>query len=90
MANRRKLKQDINIVCGELFAECIAASLYSSDVNEDTVNNILTAILVFHDDFIRRLSHTDPGMTPKTYFNKLKADFNKEATEVVDQIVALG
>ena len=85
MANRRKLKQDINIVCGELFAECIAASLYSSDVND-----ILTAILVFHDDFIRRVSHTEPGMTPKTYFNKLKADFNKEATEVVDQIVALG
>lgn len=89
MANKRKLKQDINIVCGELFAECIAASLYASEVDENNVNNILTSILVFHDDFIRRVSHPEPGMTAKAYFNKLKVDFTKEASEVVDQINAL-
>ena len=29
MANKRKLKRTINYVCGDLFAECVAASLYS-------------------------------------------------------------
>ena len=48
MANKRKLKQDINIVCADLFAECIAASLYGSEKDEDTVNGILTSIIVVH------------------------------------------
>lgn len=90
MANRRKLKQDINIVCGELFAECIAASLYASKADDTNVNNILTSILMFHDDFIRRVSHCEPGIAAKTYFNKLKDDFTKQASEVIDQVNALG
>ena len=90
MANKRKLKQDINIVCADLFAECIAASLYGSEKDEDTVNGILTSIIVVHDDFIRRISHPEPGLPQKTYFTKLKVAFTKQATEIIDQINAMG
>ena len=83
MANKRKLKQDINIVCADLFAECIAASLYGSEKDEDTVNGILTSIIVVHDDFIISISHPEPGLPQKTYFTK-------QATEIIDQINAMG
>lgn len=90
MAKRKELKQNINIVCGDLFAECIATSLYASDVDEEGVNNILTSIMVFHDDFIRRVSHPEPGISKKVYFSKLRTEFVKQASEIVDQINALG
>ena len=90
MANRRELKQIINIVCGDMFAECIATTLYASNVDEESVNNIMTSILVFHDDFIRRVSHPEPGMRQKDYFRKLKAESMKQASEIVDHINALG
>ena len=30
MANKRTLKHSINLVCGDLFAECVAARLYGN------------------------------------------------------------
>ena len=90
MAKRKELKQNINIVCGDLFAECIATSLYASNMEKDSVNNILASILVFHDDFIRRVSQPEPGMRKKDYFMKLKTEFARQASEIVDQINAIG
>ena len=77
MANKRKLKRTINYVCGDLFAECVATSLYSGKQEAENVNALLAAVLTMHSDFVCRVSHPEPGMTAKVYYKKLIADFRK-------------
>ena len=48
----------------------------------------MTRILLMHDEFIRRISHTEPGST-KLYYKKLRADFNTQVDEVVGVISQL-
>ncbi len=86
MANKRTLKRSINYICGDLFAEVAATSLYNKDVKQENVDALLTSILRVHNDFIRRVSHPEPGLAPKAYYKAIIEDFNKQAIEIVDHI----
>ncbi len=86
MTNKRKLKRAVNLICSDLFAECVAASMYSGKPDSANVEVLLTSILGIHSDFIRRISHPEPGMSPKTYFKHFRKDFNEQVAEIVDQI----
>lgn len=86
MSNKRDLKRTINYICGDLFTEGIAASLYGEERNNDNTEAILTSILVMHSNYIKRVSHVEPGMPAKVYFNDLKDKFSKEVNEIVDQL----
>ena len=86
MANKRNLKSSINYICSELFAECVAASLYNGNVKQEDVDGILSSIILTHTDFIGRVSHPEPGMPQKKYYSSLIDDFNKQVSELVDQI----
>jgi hypothetical protein len=86
MANKRILKRTINYICSDLFAEAVAASLYGEKPNKDNVDALLTSIIIIHNDFISRISHPEPGMKTKTYYKAIIEDFNKQASEIVDQI----
>ncbi len=86
MANKRNLKRGINYICSELFAECIATSVYSNNSDRANVDTLLKAIMRMHSDYIMRVSHPEPGMTPKQYFGKLIEGFNNDVNDVVDQI----
>jgi hypothetical protein len=86
MANKRDLKRSINVICGDLFAECIAASLYNGKPDKDNVNALLSSILTINNDFISRISHPEPGMEKKAYFNAVVEDFNKQVGEIIDHI----
>lgn len=83
---QRDLKRTINYICGDLFTEGVAASLYGENHDADNTEAILTSILVMHNNYIRRVSHIEPGMAAKVYFKDLKDKFNKEVNEIVDQI----
>ncbi len=89
MANKRDLKRTINYITSELFAECVAASLYNGKPEQQDVDGILSAIVMTNTDFIKRISHPEPGITPKVYFKDLITKFNKQASEIVDQIANL-
>lgn len=89
MANKRSLKRNINYVCSELFSEVVAIS-YTTDVSDDNVKALLTSILVIHDDYVRRVSHVEPGFEPKVFYKNLITNFNKQASEIVDQITNIG
>ena len=69
-----------------LFTEGIAASLYGENRDNDNTEAILTSILVMHSNYIRRVSHVQPGMPAKVYFKDLKDKFSKEVNEIVDQL----
>lgn len=86
MANKRQLKQSINYIMSRLFAECVAASFYSSKSTPEEVDDILAAIVLMRSDFIARISHPEPGMAKKQYFKNLKEDFNKQIDEIFDQL----
>lgn len=86
MANKRDLKRTINYTCSDLFAECIAASLYSGKPAKDDVDALLKSILMVHNQFIRRVSHPEPGMEQKKYYQNLAKEFDKSVSEIVDQI----
>lgn len=90
MANKRNLKQTINYICSELFAEVVAASLYGTTDNKDSAEALLSTILIVRNDFVKRISHAEPGMKPKKYYQKLIADFNERVSEIIDQIGNLG
>ena len=85
MANKRILKLKINYVCSELFTEGVAAS-YSIKADEENVKALLTSILVIHNDYIRRVSHVEPGMPAAKFFKDLITKFNKQVSEIIDQI----
>ncbi len=38
------------------------------------------------DDFIRRVSHPEPGMLARVYFKDLREKFVAQASEIIDQI----
>lgn len=90
MANKRELKRSLNYICSELFAECVASSFAQPVENKDQVDAILTGILRMHDDYVRRVSHPEPGLKTHVYYKVLKDDFNKQVCEVIDNIQALG
>ncbi len=89
MTNKRDLKRTINYICSDLFAECVAASLYSGKLNEDNVNALLTSIIHTQNDYVSRISHPEPGMKPHDYFKDVTENFNKQVAEIVDQICNL-
>lgn len=84
MANKRDLKRMINLICEELMAECIAASLYGQ--NRTSAEALIFSVMKLQCDFTSRISHPEPGMPAKTYFKKLCEDFVAQASEINDQI----
>lgn len=86
MANKRELKHAINSVCNELFAECEAVAHYGNKSDDENIGAILISIITINNDFVRRVSHPEPGMKPRTYFKNLTSNFNKHVVEILDQI----
>jgi hypothetical protein len=84
MVNKRTLKRSINLICDELFAECIAASLYGH--NRESAEALLFSIIKMRNDFISRVSHPEPGMPAKQYFHALKEEFVSQVSEIIDQL----
>ena len=89
MANKRDLKRTINYITSELFAECVAASLYNGNPAQEDVDGILSSIIMTNNDFIKRISHPEPGIKQSLYFKKLVTEFNKQTSEIIDQICNL-
>ncbi len=85
---RREIKKDINSLCGDLFAECIALLQYENKPNNNDVENVMLTILEMQNDMISRLSHVEPGST-KLFFKKLRQDLIARTEDIVEQIKAL-
>ena len=86
MANKRSLKGIINLICEDLFTECVAASLYGNEANKENADALLFSIMQMQADFVCRVSHPEPGMPAKKYYKDLREKFAAQASELVDQI----
>ena len=85
MAKRKDLKQLVNEVTSALFAECLAAKLYIKGVNPHMADEVLTDILKMQDEFLSRISHTEPGNV-KGFYKHFHAEFDQKVTEIIDAI----
>ena len=74
MANKRSLKHAINLICEELFAEAVAASLYGNNPKAGNADDVLTSIIRLQTDYISRISHVEPGMEARKYFRVLREE----------------
>jgi len=89
MTNKRDLKRAINYICSELFAETIAASLYNGQPDEENVKALLSSIIHVQNNYVKRISHPEPGMKASVYYKDLQEGFNKEVSEIIDHICNL-
>ena len=48
-------------------------------------DEVLTDILKTQDDFVNRLSHTEPGNV-KGFYKQFHAEFDQKVTEIIDAI----
>ncbi len=85
---RREIKKDINSLCGDLFAECVALLQYKKETNKKDVENVMLTILQMQNEMITRLSHVEPGST-KLFFKKMREDLLARTEDIVEQIKAL-
>ena len=85
---RREIKKDINSLCGDLFAECVALLQYKKDIDKKDVENVMLTILQMQNDMISRLSHVEPGST-RLFFKKMREDLLARTGDIVEQIKAL-
>ena len=89
MANKRTLKHAIKLICGELFAECVAASLYGPTNIEENYEALLFSIIKMQDHYISRISHPEPGMPAAKYYTDHTDTFTAEIDDIVNQINSL-
>lgn len=85
MASRKVLKKNVNYITGELFAECLVNSLYVPGVDKEKADQLMGEILKMQDEFISRISHTEPGNV-KGFYKKFRADFNAKVEEILDAL----
>lgn len=83
MASRKALKKNVNYIAGELFAECLMHSLYVPGTDKAKADELMGEILKMQDDFVSRISHTEPGNV-KGFYKKFRLDFNAKVDEIMD------
>ena len=85
MANKRTLKKGITVICESLFAEGVANVLYGPRPKKD-VEALLFSIVKMQANYIKRISHPEPGMKAKAYFKDLRENFSAQVGEISDQL----
>ena len=88
MASRRELKKTVNYISGELFSECLINSLFVPGTDKAKADQLMAEILKMQDEFISRISHTEPGNV-KGFYKKFRSDFNAKVNEIIDAIAKL-
>jgi hypothetical protein len=85
MASRRDLKKNVNYIAGELFAECLVNSLLIPDTDKAKADALMAEVLKMQDEFVSRISHTEPGNV-KGFYKKFRSDFNAKVNEIIEAI----
>ncbi|BEG98164.1 hypothetical protein [Bacteroides sedimenti] len=88
MASRKNLKKHVNYIVGELFTECMINSLYVPGTDKEKADELMGQILEMQQEFVSRISHTQPG-NAKLFYKKFKEDFGVQIKTIIDSIAAL-
>ena len=85
MASRRELKKNVNYIAGELFTECLINSMFIPGTDKVKADKLMAEVLKMQDEFVTRISHTEPGNV-KGFYKKFRADFNAKVNEIIEAI----
>lgn len=85
MANRRQLKKQINLICSELFADCVALSLCGQSEKEK-LDAIMAEVLSVNKEYLARVSHTERG-SERIFYKKLREEFTQKVNALSEAIV---
>ena len=88
MASRKNLKKVITFVVDELATEAFIMS-YDAKGDTEAWVNLFNKIFSLNNDYIARVSHVEPGMSAKKYFNVLCDSFNADAKAVLEEVATL-
>ena len=85
MASRRDLKKDINYVIGDIFTECLIYKELIPGTDAKVADELIVELLHIDNDFISRISHTEPGKA-KDFYRTLTTEFQKSILAVIDKL----
>lgn len=85
MASRKLLKKQINEVCGELFADCVALKM-CDQCSDEVINQAMAEILLLRLEFVARISHTEKGSV-RLFYKKLRQEFSEKAEAISRTII---
>ncbi len=85
MASRKLLKKQINEVCGELFADCVALKM-CEQCSDEVINQVMAEILQLRLEFVARISHTEKGSV-RLFYKKLRQEFSEKAEAISRTII---
>lgn len=85
MAKRRTLKKNVNYIASELFMECLVNSLYVPGTDKEKADVLMGKILDMQNEFLARISHTEPGNV-KGFYKKFYQDFNAKVNEIIEDM----
>ena len=85
MASRKLLKKQINEVCGELFADCVALKM-CDQCSDEVINQAMAEILQLRLEFVARISHTEKGSV-RLFYKKLRQEFSEKAEAISRTII---
>lgn len=92
MAKRKKLKQIINYVAGELFIEALLFKQVIPGVNQEKAEALMSRIIDVQTDFVLRAGSPDAKHNKtlvKEYYRKLYVDLQTEIDAIAQEIAEL-
>ena len=78
MANRRRLKKEINNICSDLM---LAIVLQDKPQSTEKLESIVEEILALNVEFVKRISHTEPGSV-RLFYAKLRQEFSEKVQSI--------
>ncbi len=88
MASRRNLKKDISYIIGDIFTECLIYKELVPGTDQEAADSLLVDLLRIDNEFITRISHTEPG-NAKKYYGALVKDFQDSISEILNKLTKL-
>lgn len=84
MASRRNLKKVISDIIGDVLTECIICANYVPGIDQKAISDIMLELIDIDEEFIARISHTEPG-NAKQYYRAFYADFDNRINAVIEK-----
>ena len=86
MASRKDLKKQINNICGELFADCVALKMCEQG-NDEQLNEVMLEIWDLRREYVSRIRHTEK-LSERVFYKKLRAEFSEKAEALSKKIIS--
>ena len=85
MASRKNLKKVITFVSDGLATDAFLLS-YNAEGDVAAWVDLFNRIFSMNNDYIARVSHVEPGMPAKKYFNSLCDSFNADSKALLEKM----